>query len=98
MVSDPFAFQYLYSSHSGGIGQTFTYRTDLIPLSPDISFTLQLRTLQFHNRNLLLHTPYPRANTSKPPTYNTSTLICDTLLTSYFVLSATIFSDTRNLS
>ena len=81
----------IYTAAAAASDRLITYKTDLIPLSPDISFTLQLRTLQFHNRNLLLHTPYPRANTSKPPTYNTSTLIRDILLTSYFVLFATIF-------
>ena len=84
----------IYTAAAAASDRLITYKTDLIPLSPDISFTLQLRTLQFHNRNLLLHTPYPRANTSKPPTYNASTLIRDTLLTSYFVLFATIFFPT----
>ena len=72
MVSDPFAFQYLHSSCSG-IGQTFTYRTDLTPRPLDSSFMLQFRTPQFHNRILCLTALYPRANASKPQIYNTST-------------------------
>ena len=56
-----------YTAVAAASDRLITYRTDLIPLSPDTSFTLQFRTLQFHNRNLLLHTPYPRANNSKKP-------------------------------
>ena len=72
MVSDPFTFQYLHSSRSG-IGQTFTYRTDLTSRPLDSSFMLQFRTPQFHNRILCLTALYPRANASKPQIYNTST-------------------------